>query len=126
MLSGIHIDRKRMETLISNVHLESRIDFSNADEITLNEGGNNLSGGEKQRLAIGAALLREPLVALLDEPTSQLDAFTEEVMLDIIQDLARRGAIVFFVAHKPSILRIATKIIDMDVFHVTDDKGSHS
>ena len=94
--------------------LESRIDPDTGDDENLNEGGANLSGGEKQRLALGAALLRRPLIALLDEPTSQLDDFTEGVILEMVKNLASDGAIVFCVAHKPSVFRLADKVIDMD------------
>jgi len=65
-------------------------------------------------------LLHEPLIALLDEPTSQLDVLTEEVILDIVKSLADQGSIVFFVAHKSFVLKIATKIIDMDALHSAD------
>ncbi len=114
VLSGVDITDRMMEKLLTEVHLESRIDPDTGDDENLNEGGANLSGGEKQRLALGAALLRRPFIALLDEPTSQLDDFTEGVILEMVKNLASDGAIVFCVAHKPSVFRLADKVIDMD------------
>ncbi len=117
ILSGVEIDQQELKEIIDKVHLSTRIDTSSLQNINLTEGGSNLSGGEKQRLAMGAVLLMEPSIVLLDEPTSQLDAYTEKLILDIVKDLADKGSIVFFVAHKTSINRIATKAIDMDVLN---------
>ncbi len=59
-----------------------------------------LSGGMQQRVMIAMALLGEPLLLVLDEPTTNLDVTTEAVILDLVRDLIRqRGTAVLYVSH---------------------------
>ena len=64
-----------------------------------------LSGGMQQRVMIAMALLGEPLLLVLDEPTTNLDVTTEAVILDLVRDLIRqRGAAVLYVSHNLGVL----------------------
>lgn len=67
-----------------------------------------LSGGQRQRLCLARALYREPRVLFLDEATSHLDAPTERVILDRIQELR---ITTISVAHRPDIIRRAERVI---------------
>lgn len=58
-----------------------------------------LSGGMKQRLAIGLALLSDPPILLLDEPTSNLDAATREQMVHVLQDLKSANRTLVLTSH---------------------------
>ncbi len=82
-------------------------------ETHLGEGGVNLSGGLRPRLAIARALLLDPPVRLLDDPTSAIDAETEKEIMAAME-AAMVGRTTFIVAHRLSTLRRADLILVLD------------
>jgi ATP-binding cassette subfamily B protein/subfamily B ATP-binding cassette protein MsbA len=77
------------------------------------EWGATLSLGEQQRLAIARALLKDAPVLILYEPTSALDAQTEALLLDAVEQLIQNRT-TFTIAHRMSTIRRAEKIAVMD------------
>jgi ATP-binding cassette subfamily B protein len=77
------------------------------------ERGMTLSGGEKQRLAIARAFLKDAPILILDEPTSALDARTEALVVDALRRLMR-GRTTFTVAHRLSAVRHADWLLVLD------------
>ncbi|MGA3006683.1 MAG: ABC transporter ATP-binding protein [Opitutaceae bacterium] len=82
-------------------------------DTVISESGQSLSGGQRQRLAIARAVLLEPAILLLDDPTAAVDSETEHEIFDAL-DRAIAGRTTFIVAHRLSTLRRADFVIVMD------------
>jgi ABC-type multidrug transport system fused ATPase/permease subunit len=74
------------------------------------EAGATFSGGERQRLGIARALLKDAPILILDEPTSSLDAISEEAVFDALRRL-REGRTTLVIAHRLSTIRDANRIL---------------
>jgi putative ABC transport system ATP-binding protein len=86
-----------------------------------------LSGGEKQRVAIGRALIKEPQFCFADEPTSALDWAHGEQVIELLRAAAHeRGATVLVVAHDARIIPYVDRIFAMEdgVLREVEDEGS--
>jgi ATP-binding cassette subfamily B protein/subfamily B ATP-binding cassette protein MsbA len=92
-------------------------------ETILAESGRTLSGGERRRLAIARALLKDAPVLILDEPTSAVDARTEAELLQGMRRLIR-GRTTFIIAHRLSTIRGADRIAVMDEGKLVES-GTH-
>ena len=80
-------------------------------DTVIGEGGVKVSGGEKQRLSIARALLREPHLLVFDEATSSLDSLTEEEISRTMRDVANsRDVITILIAHRLSTVMHADRI----------------
>src|SRR3989338_5168135 len=92
----------------------------------IGEGGVKLSGGEKQRLAIARALLRDPDLIIFDEATSSLDSLTEEQITKTIQKVEKikPGLITILVAHRLSTVAHADKIYVLEKGMIVEE-GRH-
>ncbi len=89
----------------------------------LGEGGTGLSGGQRQRLAIARAVLLEPAILLLDDPTAAIDPETEQEIFEAL-DRAIAGRTTFIVAHRLSTLRRADFIVVMEAGRIVQ-RGTH-
>lgn len=92
-------------------------------DTVVGERGFRLSGGEKQRLAIARALLKDPKILVLDEATSHLDATSEHLIQQALEVLLR-GRTSVTIAHRLSTILGADKIVVMDRGRVVDI-GTH-
>jgi ATP-binding cassette, subfamily B, bacterial len=95
----------------------------NGYETILGEGGAQLSVGERQRICIARAFLRDAPVLVLDEPTSAIDSRTESVILDALDDLMV-GRTTFMIAHRLSTVRHADLILVVNRGEIVE-RGSH-
>jgi len=84
----------------------------------LGEGGAGLSAGQRQRIALARAFLRDAPLLLLDEPTSNLDSESEAAVVNAVRRLAI-GRTVVLVAHRPALAALADRVVHVEPVAVT-------
>lgn len=89
------------------VHQQNGLDF------IIGERGQNLSGGQRQAIALAQAMLNEPNILLLDEPTKSMDDMSEMHILDALKAYSSNKTMVL-VTHKMNLINLATRIIVID------------
>ena len=93
---------------------------------TIGEGGIKVSGGEKQRLSIARALLRNPRLLIFDEATSALDSITEEEITQTIRNISsKQDQITVLIAHRLSTIMHADKIFVLEQGKIIE-QGKHT
>jgi ATP-binding cassette subfamily B protein len=93
-------------------------------DTVVGERGGTLSGGEKQRLSIARAFLKDAPILILDEPTSALDARTEAALLEALERLMS-GRVTLIIAHRLSTIRKADRIAVLEHGYIIE-RGNHA
>lgn len=101
---------RRARVLLADVGLADRAD-AYPDQI---------SGGEKRRVAVASALMNRPSVLLADEPTGELDAETEDRIMGLLQEAHHRGTTLLMVTHNQKLTSYAQRVLTMEKGHVTE------
>ena len=89
-------------------------------DLVVGERGERLSGGQRQAIALARAFVRDPSVALLDEPTSAMDQGTEEMIKRRLAH-ALQGKSLILITHRPSLLTLVDRLIVLDRGRVVAD-----
>lgn len=82
-------------------------------DVKLGDLGGSLSGGEKQRIALARAILRDPTILVLDEFSSAIDPVSDRLIHDALQDF-KKGRTTFFITHKMHTVQMADRIVVLD------------
>jgi ATP-binding cassette, subfamily B, bacterial len=110
---------------VKSAQLESYVEtLPNGYDTVLGERGVLMSGGQRQRLSIARALLRDPRILILDEATSALDATTEREILQTLAVLAR-GRTTISITHRLSLAALADQVVVLNQGQVVE-RGPHA
>jgi ABC transporter len=116
-----------MDEIAAAVRAANALDFierlPQGFETELAEGGAQLSVGERQRICVARAFLKDAPILILDEPTSSIDSRTEGVILDALDELMV-GRTTFMIAHRLSTIRHADVILVLNHGELVES-GSH-
>jgi ATP-binding cassette subfamily C protein LapB len=97
---------------LSGVH-EFAVLHPDGYQLRLGEGGEGLSGGQRQAVGMARALIGDPPILLFDEPTSAMDPTAERLLLQRLKQ-AIQGKTLVLVTHKPSMLELVDRVIVME------------
>ncbi len=108
------VDRDDAKAALESVGLGHRLDHLPSQ----------MSGGEQQRVCIARALINEPAIILADEPTGNLDAENERVVIDLFHRLHREGRTLVLVTHNPALGRRTERLITLEHGRVVGDAAN--
>ena len=107
----------------AHAHLFIERQLQHDYQTVIGQGGRLLSGGQRQRIALARAILRDPHILILDEPTSQIDPESEQLIHQALAEFIR-GRTAILITHRLSTLSLVDQIVVMDAGRIIDS-GSH-
>ncbi len=129
LFNNIALDNQKLKNddVIESMRLAGLSDFMSENDnylnITLGEGGRKVSGGIRQRISLARALIRKPMLLILDEATSSLDDKTEKKIIQTITKLKKK-MIIIAISHTKNIIKnsnISYKLINGEL--IADEKS---
>lgn len=120
---GEKYDEEEIKEVLKKVGLDDFLNRTDGLNTILSEGGKNLSGGEKQRIHLARILIRDKDIYLFDEPTSNVDKKTEEIIIETIKELKDKGKTIMVVTHREAPLKIADEIYELEDKKLNKIKG---
>lgn len=116
--------RAEMEAALKQVGMDETIREKGGLSMKLTEKAANLSGGQKQRLALARAILHDSDIYIFDEAASNVDAESENKIMEVIEELARTKTVIL-ISHRLANVRNADRILFMENGVITE-QGSHA
>jgi len=121
-------------TVFDNIHISGNFSKETIElvlrELAIydlrNQLVSELSGGQKQRVSIARAVVAEPKILLLDEPTGNLDGMTADKVMEYLQKLKDKGMLIFIITHDQSLARLSDVVLKLENHSIspTDKKKS--
>lgn len=108
-MGDVDVSDDDMYTILKKVNLYDFFESENSLDTKINEAGSNLSGGQRQRLAIARAILKDSKVYIFDEATSNIDLESEEIIMNLINEIAK-DKIVVLISHRLANVTSSEKI----------------
>ena len=108
-MGDVDVSDDDMYTILKKVNLYDFFESENSLDTKINEAGSNLSGGQRQRLAIARAILKDSKVYIFDEATSNIDLESEEIIMNLINEIAKYK-IVVLISHRLANVTSSEKI----------------
>ncbi len=108
-------DHDRISALLNHLHLHHLSE----------RHPQSLSGGEKQRVVVAAALLKAPDLLILDEPTSGLDGKNRSAMEKVLLEEAQSGRAILLITHDLELLKVANQALDVSLFSTRTQPATH-
>ncbi len=115
VLSGLPVAerRERGHAALENVGLSGRVSHR----------PDQLSGGERQRVAMARAIVMQPVLLLADEPTGNLDSVSGKEVIEIMEDLNKKGLTLILVTHDLAVGKRAVRRLGMEDGRIAKDSG---
>jgi subfamily B ATP-binding cassette protein MsbA len=111
---NIHATRKDVIDASRTSHIHEDIEqFTNTYDTVVGERGIKLSAGQRQRISIARAFIKNPALLIFDEPTSALDEKTESILKDSMKSLFQ-GRTTFIISHRMSMIDIADRVFVLE------------
>ena len=127
-IGGTDVRDFKLDSLMKNISMvfQSVYLFADTDgyDTVISEGGGTLSGGEKQRISIARAMLKDAPIIILDEATSSVDPENEDELQRAIEALTHDKTIIM-IAHRLKTVRNADQILVLDNAHIVQ-RGTHA
>ena len=115
ILDDERYDEDRFMNAIRMAGLEEFVgSFAEGAEKIISDSGKNISGGQRQRIALARAFYKEATLLILDEPFSELDASSEQAILEQLQSLAQQNKIIILITHNKKSLQFCNKTISIN------------
>ena len=107
---------RRAEESLTNVGLGDRMKHK----------PNELSGGQRQRVAVARALINKPSIILADEPTGNLDTKTGDEIMNLLEELNKKGNTIILVTHEEDIAKKAHRVVKIRYGMIESDQSNIS
>ena len=123
LMGNVNATDAQLYQVLEKVNMKSFVETNGGLEMKLLEKASNLSGGQKQRIALARALLHDSKYYIFDEATSNIDAESEDDIMQVIRELAKTKGIIL-ISHR------LANVIDADTIYFLKDgqimeKGLH-